>query len=432
MKTYKASEFRFEGKFIYCDGMYMQYSGSCNVPQEVLNSIDKSFSIIKRPGNNFTFEGNGLELFFDELYQAYYPYLLNVLWERGTKQIAEGIEEEGMPNIRLKFSLQENDLQKIIDGTYSNWDAILDEYRFDNDISQPYMDLWDIEDEFGRTIPEEFRPDYEEEDFEIDFNKRLSKELNSGIIKRLSNLAEDEKQILKSARIYNDGLAHITIIIGDNRFKVPEPNASLHLDIPIESLDLTIKLYMDVSGKAIKTKYEYDFSQETLMEIKKCIDMVEESEVKDQFIQTYNYLIGSDNPCSERPYKPLIELDYEEIRANDDKYLNTLADSSELIFQTTDMNNHKSDNGFFDWWISPTFVIYFCITRHPYEKGYKCIRMTACSHGKADYYYSIKPQDLDKGLFALWAYWGSNLDNKRKDFNIRYFVPFGLKFMFKC
>lgn len=415
-------EFRI-GEICYKNRVF-KTSRSCEVPAEVQSLLKKSVGIRFEGRDKFVFWPTGtFDALMDELFYAYRDYIEK-------KAVKEAFEmeycDEELCIGDIKFSLNQQQIAKIISEgsidvseylpkTYDTFGFM--EYSIEEHTYADYCD-------FGNDVPEEFEDEYSDEEdglMEDVMANVIKQELDAAILSAFRNLLPEVITLLDS---FKDKFPlQVRIIDADdvvnkNREKGFEVKAHMEL------LNLDFPLYIDLSGEPLQRRSIYEFSPKTISKLRKDISSCTFEEAVEMHQRAFESLLYQMGDSIEIPtfsirqcLRELFDEELENVRENNGRMGCRIV----RAFSLTDYNNHKSD--YYAW--VPSEILHSEIIQYEQwgEKFFSLIPNSS-KLSRYDFYYAKAREE--EALFAIWSYFSSSKDNKRKDFHISFFQPFGI------
>lgn len=421
---YKASDFTFKDGYITCDGLYMATPRACCVPKEVLESMKETFQIKLKPGSEFVFNPpTDINRFFKAMYKPYLKYLKKLLVEKNIESIKSSIDEDISINLDSRIYIKKKSIKRIEEEGCIDISRILPERIVVNDDS--LMGYYTIDEivEFGKDAPSEFEEHIADEDIFFDTEDFLSDVIKKAVINRFAHLEEDEIELFVNAPKHRGDKVVCQIVEVGNDYQTTNAHQKI-FTVNIETFDVTLNLLVDLSGEEFEFDGRVCFSEEDIEQIDRMIKKMPEGKEKDALVKRLDKIKSGSSKIQ------IVDFDNAE-QYNNIHFRKILEENSLRIFSFTDWNNHDSD-GYYYWWNSPSVHTYISVKRSKKTYfGVREIMMFSCDEKKATYFFYTNEENYMPLVFAVWAYFGSDISNKRQNFNSSIFKYFGMTYFVK-
>lgn len=421
---YKASDFTFKDGYITCDGLYMMTHRACCVPKEVLENMKEIFQIKLRPGSEFVFNPpTDINRFFKAMYKPYLKYLENLLMEKNIEDIKSSLDEDTYINLDTRIYLNKKVIKKIEEEGCIDVSRILPERINVNDDS--LMGYYTIDEiaEFGKDVPSEFEEYIADEDIFFDTEEYLSDVIKKAVINRFAHLEDDEIELFLNAPKYKGDKVVCHLVEVENEYKTTNVHQKI-ISVYVEDFDVTFNLLVDLSGEEFELDGRISFSEKDIEQIDRIIKKIPEGKEKDAFVERLDKIKNGSSKIQ------IVDFDNAE-QYNNIHFRKILEEDSLRIFSFTDWNNHDSDGEYY-WWSSPSVHTYLSVKKNKNMFfGARVIMMFSCDDKKATYFFYTNEENYIPLVFAVWAYFGSSISNKRQNFNSSIFKYFGMTYFIK-
>lgn len=411
------------GKICYQNRTF-KTNRSCNVPAEVKSLLKDSVGLRFEGNDKFVFWPTGtFDALMDELFYAYRHYIEK-------KAVKEAFEmeycDEELYIGDIRFSLNQQQIAKIISERSLDVSAYLPktydtfgfmEYSIEENTYADYCD-------FGKEVPKEFEDEYNDEDdglMEDVMANIIKQELDTAILSAFRDLPSEVITLLNN---FKDKCPLQVRIIDADDVVNKDFETGFEVKAHMELLDLDFPLYIDLSEKPLQRKSIYEFSPKALSKIPQDIKACSFDEAAEMHQKALDSLMCQMGETTEKPsfsirqcLRELFDEELENVRENNGRMGCRIV----RAFSLTDYNNHKSD---YDAWV-PSEILHSEIIQYEQwgEKFFSLIPNSS-KLSRYDFYYAKAREE--EALFAIWSYFSSSKDNKRKDFHISFFQPFGI------
>lgn len=421
---FNASDMKFRDGYIICGDRHMFTDRICELPLDVTSKLHNNYNIRKHPGGEFRFDPESeFDRLFHEIYNAYFGYLDNMILKEALTLLNEDDEDNEPIDLGIRFKLTKADIDKIKREKKIDLFAFIKPHIYDFGF---YYSNYNIVEKNEIIIPEEFIDEFYGEEADFDVNKYFTDLFNNQIEEFLSRLTDDQLAMVTNAPLYNEQ-CYVRIYSYSKQINT-ENMYGFWMPIQIQRVNRTFYFFVDFSGANVSMPDYYDFGIKEINDIQNNIANVEDKKIRTIFEYSLQDIKSS---CLGGNPHYIKEIQKPSIIPEKHIFNHLFTETTIKVWGFHDPDAHKSDDNNWGIWYNSGVYSYILLKKYNYDSYVVSLYSIDFYNARATYNFVTRKENVYTVIFAVWSYFSSSLQNKRKSFTISPFLKMGVTKFYK-